>query len=114
MKRERRKAAADRTDGKPTADDSEHAALFSFSRRDIREFTGWANARVHRYLKELLDFEYVVMDYGRNGVACRYRLLWDGQGKDGKRFILGLKGVDELRDPPAGRADRGPGGEDGE
>lgn len=25
-----------------------------FSRRDIREFTGWSNTRVHRYLKELI------------------------------------------------------------
>jgi hypothetical protein len=27
----------------------------------------------------------------------RYRLAWEGQGKDGKRFVLGLKDVTELR-----------------
>jgi hypothetical protein len=68
----------------------------SFTRREVREFTGWANARVHRYLKELCDFEYVLMDAGRNGVTCRYRLAWDGQGKDGKRFMPGLTRVDGL------------------
>jgi len=81
----------------------------SFTRREIREFTGWAHARVHRYLKELGDFEYVLMDAGRNGVTCRYRLAWDGQGKDGKRFVpglgqcdgLGLKNAQELDTPPA-------------
>jgi hypothetical protein len=71
-----------------------------FTRREIREFTGWANARVHRYLKELADLEYVLVDSGRNGVTCRYRLAWDGQGKDGKRFVLGLKDIADLREPP--------------
>lgn len=70
-----------------------------FTRREIREFTGWANARVHRYLKELADLEYVLVDSGRNGVTCRYRLAWDGQGKDGKRFVLGLKDVQDLQEP---------------
>jgi PAS domain-containing protein len=71
---------------------------YSFSRRDIREFTGWANARVHRYLKELLELEYVVLDSGRNGTLCRYRLAWEGQGKDGQRFMLGLIDPDHLKD----------------
>jgi len=62
----------------------------SFSRRDIREFTGWTNTRLHIHLKELVDFEYVIIETGRNGLPFRYRLAWDGQGKDGKRFMLGL------------------------
>ena len=74
-------------------------ASISFSRREIREFTGWSNPRVHRYLKELLDLEYVVLDSGRNGTLCRYRLAWEGQGKDGQRFMLGLKDPDELQEP---------------
>ena len=70
--------------------------LIGFTRREVREFTGWANARVHRYLKELVDLEYVLMDTGRNGSTCRYRLAYEGQGKDGKRFMLGLKPIEEL------------------
>ena len=78
-----------------------------FTRREVREFTGWANARVHRYLKELVDFEHVVRESGRNGVMSRYRLVWDGQGRDGLRFVpgacgvdgLGLKPVEELKAP---------------
>ena len=65
----------------------------SFSRRDIREFTGWSNTRLHVHLKELVDFEYIVIETGRNGMPFRYRLAWEGQGKDGKRFMLGLKDV---------------------
>jgi DNA primase len=73
----------------------------AFTRRQIREFTGWSNARVHRYLRELIELEYVLVENGRNGVLQRYRLAYDGQGKDGKKFVLGLKPVDELKEPGA-------------
>jgi DNA primase catalytic core len=69
-----------------------------FTRRQIREFTGWSNARVHRYLQELIELEFVLMEHGRNGVLHRYRLAYDGQGQDGRKFLLGLKSVDELHE----------------
>ena len=68
-----------------------------FSRREVREFTGWTNTRLHIHLKELVDFEYLAVDAGRNGLPYRYRLVWDGQGADGKRFVLGLKDVKDLQ-----------------
>ena len=71
-----------------------------FTRREIREFTGWSNARVHRYLQELIELEFVLMEHGRNGVLHRYRLAYDGQGENGGKFLLGLKSVDKLREPP--------------
>jgi hypothetical protein len=71
----------------------------AFTRRQIREFTGWSNARVHRYLQELIELEFVLMEHGRNGVLHRYRLAYDGQGQDGRKFLLGLKSVEELREP---------------
>ena len=77
-------------------------AALSFSRRDIREFTGWSNTRLHVHLKELVDFEYIVIETGRNGMPFRYRLAWEGQGKDGRRFMLGLADPEKLRDPSPG------------
>lgn len=62
----------------------------SFTRREIREFTGWSNYRVHIHLKELVEFEYVSVETDRVNNTYRYRLLYDGQGKDGSRFLLGL------------------------
>jgi hypothetical protein len=50
------------------------AGEVEFTRRDIREYTGWAHARVQRYLGQLVDFEYVVAMRGRNGVRYVYRL----------------------------------------
>jgi DNA primase catalytic core len=71
----------------------------SFTRRQIREATGWSQARVHRYLQELIELEYVLVESGRNGQLQTYRLLYDGQGKDGKKFVLGLKPVEALKEP---------------
>jgi hypothetical protein len=70
-----------------------------FTRRQIREYTGWSHARVHRYLQELIELEFLVLEHGRNGVLHRYRLAYDGQGLDGGKFVLGLKPVEELREP---------------
>ena len=49
-----------------------------------------ANARVHRYLQELIELEYVLMEPAATALH-RYRLAYDGQGKDGGKFLLGLK-----------------------
>jgi len=51
-----------------------------------------------------VDFEYIVIETGRNGLPYRYRLAWEGQGKDGRRFMLGLAEPDKLRDPLPGDA----------
>ncbi len=70
---------------------------FTFTRRGIREYTGWSNTRVHRYLKELVEFEYILIESGRNGSRYLYCLAYKGQGKDGSKFILGLTSVENLR-----------------
>jgi DNA primase len=89
---------------KETPDHVPPRTAVTFSRREIREATGWAPTRVHRYLKELVELEYVLIDSGRNGTTCRYRLAYEGQGKDGSKFMLGLTDPDKLvEDPEQGR-----------
>jgi hypothetical protein len=44
----------------------------------------------------LIDLEYVIQDSGRNGSVCRYRLAYEGQGKNGERFMLGLTDPEDL------------------
>ena len=90
-----KEAAADKTGGSP--DQEPDRTGISFTRREIREHSGWAHTRVHRYIKELLELEYVLIDSGRNGTLCRYRLAYEGQGKDGSRFMLGLTDPDNLK-----------------
>lgn len=60
-----------------------------FSKRDIRERTGWSYWQVYDHLKPLLDMEYLLMQSeSRN--RPMYRLLWQGEGKSGERFLMGL------------------------
>jgi len=72
----------------------------SFTRRQIRQFTGWSNYRVHTHLKELVDLEYLACELDRPGGGHRYRLLYNGEGKDGETFVLGLREVSELEEIP--------------
>ncbi len=68
-----------------------------FTRRELREFTRWSDYQIHHYLNQLVALEYLVPVCGRNGSQYQYRLVWDGQGKEGERFVLGLKTVEQLR-----------------
>jgi hypothetical protein len=63
----------------------------SFTRTDIVNYTGWTRTRLHIHLKELIDMELVVKLSGRKNSLQHYRLLYNSdQGKDGKRFMIGL------------------------
>ena len=64
-----------------------------FSRREIREYTGWAHTRVRRYLKQLIELEFVVMASGRFGAAYRYRLSYDGHDRQDEPLLAGLSDV---------------------
>lgn len=69
----------------------------TFTRRQVREFTGWSNFRVHVHIKELVDMEYVLIE-SRGGArhGRLYRLAYEGQGKDGSKFLMGLTDPGEL------------------
>ena len=68
-----------------------------FSRRDVREFTGWTDFQVRVHLDRLMQLEYVLAHRGRRGQCFVYELLYDGQGKSGKPFLIGLIDVEQLR-----------------
>ena len=67
-----------------------------FTRRHIREFTGWSFGRVGRYLKGLVELEYVLVQRAIWGLH-EYRLVYAGQGRDGSSFLMAVKslGLDE-------------------
>ncbi len=73
-----------------TRDTERKPSAVAFTRREVRGFTGWSNYRVHTHLKELIEFEYLAVESDRLTNSHRYRLLYDGQGKDGEKFVLGL------------------------
>jgi hypothetical protein len=67
------------------------------TRRQIRDFSKWSDYQLRQHLPTLLELEYLLPVTGRNGQQFQYRLLWDGQGKTGERFMLGLKDTETLR-----------------
>ena len=68
-----------------------------FSRRDVRERTGWGDTQLKIHLQRLTDLEYLLLHRGGRGQSFVYELLYDGQGKDGKPFAMGLLDVESLR-----------------
>ncbi|MBL7959939.1 hypothetical protein JNL27_06815 [bacterium] len=67
-----------------------------FSRRDIREHTGWSYWQVYDHIKPLLEMEYLLLQSeSRN--RPMYRLLWNGEGKEGGRFLIGLIDTESLK-----------------
>ena len=48
-----------------------------FSRRDIREFTGWGHTQLKVHLKRLEELEYLLIHRGGRGQSFVYELLYD-------------------------------------
>ena len=67
-----------------------------FSRRELREQTGWTQTQIRRHLDRLADLEYIAIRHGRNGIALQYELLIDASAEaDG--FAVGLIDLAKLR-----------------
>jgi hypothetical protein len=71
-------------------------ADFRFTLRDVREATTWSHDQLWRHLQRLVAFEYVIVHRGGRGQTFVYELLYDGQGKAGERFVIGLADVEAL------------------
>jgi DNA primase catalytic core len=72
-----------------------------FTRRQIRELTGWHETQIRVHMARLIDLEYVLVHRGSRGHSFAYELLYAGQGQDGKPFVLGLVDVEKLRQEEA-------------
>jgi len=69
---------------------------YFFSRKAVRELTGWGNTQLRVHLDRLVDMEYLLVHRGGRGQSFVYELLYDGQGKDGDNFMIGLIDVDKI------------------
>jgi DNA primase catalytic core len=73
---------------------------FHFSRRAVREVTGWSHTQVRIHLDRLVELEYVLVHRGGRGQSFEYELLYDGQGQDGTPFLAGLIDMEALKNSP--------------
>jgi len=70
---------------------------YRFSRREIREHAGWSDFQVKMHMHKLEELEYVLVHRGGRGQSFVYELLYDGAGRDGKPFLMGLIDVAALK-----------------
>jgi hypothetical protein len=68
-----------------------------FTRRMIREYTGWTDWQVKAHIKQLEDLEYLHVRVGARGKEYAYALNYKGQGEDGGKCYLNLTPVDEIK-----------------
>ena len=72
---------------------------YQFSRRDIREYANWPDHQVKRYIKQLIDLEYVYAVTGKKGQSYIYELRYGDEIRPGKRFLSCLVDVEKLEKP---------------
>ncbi len=65
-------------------------SAFRFTRRELREATGWSDFQVRTHLGKLVQLEYLLPHRGRRGQQYVYELLYDGEGQEGEPFLMGL------------------------
>jgi DNA primase len=69
----------------------------AFTRREVRETSGWGDTQLKVHLGRLVELEYVLAHRADHGTGHVYELVYDGGGKDGRRHLAGLLDVEKLR-----------------
>jgi hypothetical protein len=92
---------------------------YRFSRRDVRQYTGWSDAQVKRHRHKLEELEYLIVHHGGRGQTIVYELFFDRPADPRQPFLPGLwsydwnkDGREDEKDPsnaPQVRAMYGPG-----
>lgn len=70
---------------------------YRFTRRDIREYTGWGPTQLTVHLQRLESMEYLLIHQGGRGRQRVYELLYNSEGQDGSTFLMGLTDIDALQ-----------------
>ena len=55
-----------------------------------RALTGWGDTQLKVHLAAWQSLEYVLVHRVKAGQGYDYELLYDGEGEDGKAFLMGL------------------------
>lgn len=68
-----------------------------FTRRRVREHTGWTDWQVKNHIKQLEDLEYILARIGAKGKEYSYVLNYHGQAEANGRCYLNLTPVEEIK-----------------
>lgn len=75
------------------------ASDYTFTRKQLREKTGFSPWQIDTHAKELERLEYLKARTGKWGKEYVYELAWSGEETDGHRFGIALVDPDALREP---------------
>jgi hypothetical protein len=67
-----------------------------FTRRDVREHTGWGNTQLKIHLRRLEDLEYLLVHAGGRGQSFVYELAYAGDAESDRPVLAGLIDVETL------------------
>ena len=70
---------------------------YRFSRRDVRQYTGWGNTQLKIHLARLEDLEYLLVHHGGRGQSFVYELVFERSAHDDKLVLPGLIDVEKLK-----------------
>ena len=70
---------------------------YRFTRRDVREATGWGLTQLKVHLRRLEELEYLITHMGGRGRSYVYELAYTNEGTDGAPFLMGLIDVESLK-----------------
>lgn len=68
-----------------------------FSRRMVREYTGWTDWQIRTHIKELLELEYIYARQGAWGKEYVYGLHCQAHGEESGRCYLDLMPVEKIK-----------------
>jgi DNA primase catalytic core len=69
---------------------------YRFSRRDVREATGWGDTQLKIHLHRLEELEYLLVHRGGRGQSIVYELMFTRPADGGKPVLGGLIDVEKL------------------
>jgi DNA primase len=70
---------------------------YRFSRRDIRQYTGWGDTQLRVHLGRLEDLEYLLVHRGGRGQSFVYELVFERSANDEKPMLPGLIDIEKLK-----------------
>jgi len=69
---------------------------FRFSRKSIRDVTGWSDNQLKVHCKRLEELEYLLVHRGGRGQSMEYELLYQGDAESEQAQLMGLLNTEKL------------------
>jgi DNA primase len=80
---------------------------YRFSRKQIRDVTGWGNTQIRIHCDRLVDMEYLVVHRGQRGTSFVYELLYQVPSDSSDRILMNLMDTNTLKNCHSSNSSRG-------